>query len=52
MPEWPPKKVLFMNDAYFCAEDAVRLLLHRADLACGMDYFHNFNAVRTEILLT
>lgn len=46
MAGWPPAKVLFMNDVYFCAKDAVRLLLHNADIACGMDYFHKFNDVR------
>ena len=43
MAAWPPTKALFMNDGYFCPGDAVRLLLHKADIACGMDYFHNFN---------
>ena len=44
---WPPTKVLFMNDVYFCARDAVRLLLHKADIACGMDFFHKPGEVRT-----
>ena len=35
---WPADKVIFLNDVYFCARDAVRLLLHNADMACGMDF--------------
>jgi len=35
---WPADKVVFLNDVYFCARDAVRLLLHDADMACGMDF--------------
>lgn len=35
---WPADKVIFLNDVYFCARDAVRLLLHDADMACGMDF--------------
>lgn len=35
---WPADKVIFLNDVYFCARDAVRLLLHGADMACGMDF--------------
>ena len=35
---WPADRVVFMNDVYFCARDVVRLLLHGADMACGMDF--------------
>ena len=35
---WPADKVVFFNDVYFCARDVVRLLLHGADMACGMDF--------------
>lgn len=35
---WPADRVVFMNDVYFCAKDVVRLLLHGADMACGMDF--------------
>ena len=35
---WPPKRIVFINDVFFCARDAVRLLLHKADMACGLDY--------------
>ena len=35
-----PKKILFINDVAFCAKDAVRLLLHKADIACGLDFAH------------
>ena len=35
---WPADKVLFFNDVYFCARDVIRLLLHKADMACGMDF--------------
>ena len=31
-------RVLFLNDVYFCAEAAARLLRHDADMACGMDF--------------
>ena len=30
--------MVFLNDVYFCAKDVVRLLLHDADMACGMDF--------------
>ena len=35
---WPPERIVFINDVFFCARDPVRLLLHKADLACGMDF--------------
>ena len=35
---WPPERIIFINDVYFCALDPVRLLLHKADMACGMDW--------------
>jgi len=31
-------RVLFLNDVFFCAAGAARLLRHDADLACGMDF--------------
>ena len=31
-------RVLFLNDVFFCAAGAARLLHHDADLACGMDF--------------
>ena len=31
-------RALFLNDVYFCAAGALRLLGHDADLACGMDF--------------
>ena len=45
---WPAARVLFLNDVFFCASDALRLLAHvdpgappaagRADLSCGLDF--------------
>ena len=35
---WPADKIVFFNDVYFCARDVIRLLLHGADMACGMDF--------------
>lgn len=34
-------RVLFINDVYFCAGDLHRVLLHDADIACGMDFLHH-----------
>ncbi len=45
---WPARQVLYLNDVYFCARDALRLLMYEADLACGLD-FHG--EVRVEQLL-
>lgn len=35
---WEADKVIFANDVYFCARDAIRLLLHNADMSCGLDF--------------
>ena len=45
---WPATRVLFLNDVFFCASDALRLLAHvdpsagpeegRVDLSCGLDF--------------
>jgi hypothetical protein len=35
---WPARRVVFLNDVYFCARDVVRLLQHDADVACGLDF--------------
>lgn len=37
--EWLPEVVVFANDVFFCAGDALRLLTHDADLACGLDFY-------------
>ena len=29
---WPADRVIFANDVFFCARDALRLLSHRADM--------------------
>jgi hypothetical protein len=36
---WRPDTLLFANDVFFCAGDALRLLAHGADLACGLDFY-------------
>ena len=36
-----PQKILLINDVAFCAKDALRLLSHSADIACGLDFAHN-----------
>ncbi|BDA47686.1 probable alpha-1,3-mannosyltransferase CMT1 [Coccomyxa sp. Obi] len=39
LPQWHADRLVFINDVYFCARDAVRLLQHvSADLACSMDF--------------
>jgi hypothetical protein len=35
--QFNPDRVVFINDVHFCANDLLRLVLHRADLACGLD---------------
>ncbi|KAF8056110.1 DEGP9 [Scenedesmus sp. PABB004] len=35
----PPDTLVFANDVLLCVEDVARLALHRADLACGMDFY-------------
>ncbi len=37
-PMWPADRVVFLNDVYFCAADAVRLLQHEGDMVCGLDF--------------
>lgn len=39
-------RVVFLNDVFFCARDIVRLLVHNADVACGMDYDLNVPYMR------
>ena len=34
----PFKKIIFANDVFFCAQHVKRLLLHDANMACGMDF--------------
>jgi hypothetical protein len=34
-----PHAVAFANDAFFCAEDVLRLAAHRAPIACGFDFY-------------
>lgn len=34
-----PDAVAFANDAFFCAEDVLRLAAHRAPIACGFDFY-------------
>jgi hypothetical protein len=34
-----PDVVAFANDAFFCAEDVLRLAAHRAPIACGFDFY-------------
>ena len=31
-------RIVFLNDVYFCMRDVIQLLLHDADMACGLDY--------------
>ncbi len=37
-----PDKIVFLNDVLFCANDVLRLALHQADLACGLDLVFNY----------
>ena len=32
------EKVLWLNDVYWCTDEALRLLAHDVDIACGTDY--------------
>ncbi|WIA43651.1 hypothetical protein OEZ86_010090 [Tetradesmus obliquus] len=34
-----PHTLLFANDVLLCAEDVLRLVLHDAHIACGMDFY-------------
>jgi hypothetical protein len=36
---WVPDVIVYVNDIIFCAEDAMRLVLHDAHVACGMDFY-------------
>jgi len=36
-------RIVFVNDVFFCKDDIQRLLLHEADLTCGMDFMHHIN---------
>lgn len=36
---WVPDVLMYANDVFLCAEDVMRLLLHRAHIACGMDFY-------------
>jgi hypothetical protein len=36
---WHPDVIVYVNDVIFCAEDAMRLVLHDAHIACGMDFY-------------
>jgi hypothetical protein len=35
---WDPDYVVFINDVYFCWGQVIRLLQHRADITCGVDF--------------
>ncbi|KAL6764617.1 cryptococcal mannosyltransferase 1-domain-containing protein [Haematococcus lacustris] len=35
---FPADRIIFINDVFFCWQDVLRLLLHGADLACGLDF--------------
>ena len=35
---WKADKVIFFNDAFFCAQDIIRLLYSKADMTCGLDF--------------
>ena len=37
-----PDRIVFLNDVLFCANDVLRLALHQADLACGLDLMFNY----------
>ena len=35
---WRADRIIFMNDVFVCAKDFLRLVLHEADMACGLDF--------------
>lgn len=35
---WKAERIIFMNDVFVCAKDFMRLILHEADMACGLDF--------------
>jgi alpha-1,3-mannosyltransferase len=39
---FPADAVVFTNDVFFCAEEVVRLMQHRADAACATDLKRSF----------
>ncbi|KAL6053415.1 Cryptococcal mannosyltransferase 1-domain-containing protein [Balamuthia mandrillaris] len=40
-PEGYYDQVLFINDVFFKAEDALRLLIYETDMSCGLDFNYN-----------
>jgi len=35
---WEADRIIFSNDVYLCTKDIVRLMLHKVDVVCGLDY--------------
>ena len=36
---WSPDVIFYVNDVLLCVEDVMRLVLHDAHIACGMDFY-------------
>jgi alpha-1,3-mannosyltransferase len=49
-PEFQPDYVVFLNDVHFCADELLRLTLHKADLACGLDLWYYWLGRRSRSL--
>jgi alpha-1,3-mannosyltransferase len=45
---FPADYVIFTNDVFFCAEDVVRLMQHKADQACALDLKRSFYSLPPE----
>lgn len=39
LQQFVPDYIVFVNDVYFCAADALRLTMYKADISCGMDFY-------------
>jgi len=37
--QWEPDVIVYANDVFLCVEDILRLSLHGAHIACGMDFY-------------
>ena len=41
---WSPDYVVVISDVFLCSGDVIRLMNHRADIACGMDFWQHGGA--------
>jgi len=46
---WEADRIIFSNDVYLCTKDIVRLMLHKVDVVCGLDYGERTQVISTPI---